>query len=65
MNFQATIVYQKNFEATNKKCYIVKKVKDNVFDFFVIDANGTYKNHSTHEVNLSNYQLDEYAEYSS
>jgi hypothetical protein len=64
MNFKATIVYQKNYDAINKKCYIVKRVKENIFDFFVIDNNGTYKKHSQHKVNLDNYQLDEFSEYS-
>ena len=64
MNFNATIVYQKNYEAINQKCYIVKRVEDNVFDFFVIDNNGNYKIHSRQKVDLLKYKLDEYPEYS-
>ena len=64
MKFEATIVYQKNYEAINKKCYIVKKVKDNLFDFFYIDKNGNHIKKLTTKVDLSKYELNEFSEYS-
>jgi PBSX family phage terminase large subunit len=59
---KGTIVFKKNWEAINLKCYLVKQKQDNIFEFYILNkATGDYKYLFDKEVDLSKYRLDEYS----
>lgn len=65
MKIKGTIVFQKNWNAINLKCYFVKVKQGSTFEFYKISKKtGDYVLVCEHVVNLSNYRLDEYKEMS-
>jgi len=65
MEFDATIVYEKNWDAINLKSYFVKKKDDGHFDFFKLNnQTAELEYHSTKKVDVSKYDFHEYPGFS-
>ena len=65
MTINGTIVFQKNWEAINLKCYFVKQKQDSIFEFYGLNKNtGDYKLIDEKEIDLSKYRLDVYSDIS-
>jgi len=65
MTINGTIVFQKNWEAINLKCYFVKQKQDSIFEFYGLNKQtGDYKFLYEKEVDVSKYRLDVYSDIS-